>query len=581
MIFNRRIITHLLDLINLQRHNDNYADIEADLTDHEQRISDAKGDITSHKASEAAHAAEHITYSGPVAGASDIKGAVDIVKTELDQAIISGDSGPEAAASRYNPYTGVTHATLPDRLNSEYEQSEGKFALVNAQLAEKAQQIKGIDVPYNYQGPVVTFIDDDGANRFLTETKPVLDAKGVTITLGIVSSFVGTSVYMTKTQLTSLQDEGHEIVSHTKTHAETIFKSSAHDLSLVPDADIEAEYRDSRQWLIDNGFNGYDTLVYPWGGFGGQAVRYKRLARKYYKNAVNATGAHNGSPSDNMYLNRTFLNINQDFTTVLKPIIDATVANNGWLILGSHSGDIANFNGTYLATVIDYIQSFSVPILTFGEAEKLKGNALSVGEFTDTDKKLYVGRDGAKSGITVPIKVVEGIYTSIAGNTMDDVITKYDKYKLTITHIQNTGDTLIGQGGTLETYHGDDFYSFQRYTVADGKVYYRKWSGANATGSWAAWIRLALAGQYSGQRLATEPITNYNNGTEYADISGSNSTIASFPEGLPGTLFTYRNSAGDVYSYQEYKIRQSNKKYGRYWDVTNSIWTAWVKTSVV
>lgn len=78
---------------------------------------------------------------------------------------------------------------------------------------------------------------------------------------------------------------------------------------------------------------------------------------------------------------------------------------------------------------------------------------------------------------------------------------------------------------------------------------------------------------------------SYKNGTEYADISGSNSTIASYPEGLPGTLFTYRNSAGDVFSYQEYKIRQSNKKYSRYWDMTTvpvtPAWSVWVSIGAV
>lgn len=458
-----------------------------------------------------------------------------------------------------------------------------KFNEIDAQLAEKAQQIKGIDVPYNYQGPVVTFVDDDITTAFITRMQPTLDAKGVKATLGAITGFVGTPGYMSKAQLTALQGAGHEIVSHTKTHAETIFKSSTHDLSLVTDSAIETEYSESRQWLIDNGFNGFDTLVYPWGGFGSQAVRYKRLARKYYKNAVNATGVHNASPSDNMYLNRTFININQDFTTVLKPIIDAAVANNGWLILGSHSGDTVNFNGTYLATVIDYIQSLSVPILTFGEAEKLKGNALSIGEFTDADVKLYVGKDGAKSGITVPYKVIQGIYTSTPGNTMNDIITKYEKYKMTVTQIQNTADPLTGQGGTLETYHGDDFYSFQRYVVANGRVYYRKWSGSDASGSWATWIKNDYAGQYSGTRLNSDPITNYDNGVEYADVPTANAT--GFPEGISGTLITYRNSAGDVFSYQEYHIRQSNKKYSRYWDLTTvpatPAWSAWVKVSAV
>jgi glycerophosphoryl diester phosphodiesterase len=78
-------------------------------------------ELGQHKASTAAHDAESITYSGAVAGASDVKDAIDAVKNELNNAIITGDSGPEAAAARVDPITGTTYPTLGDRLNTETE----------------------------------------------------------------------------------------------------------------------------------------------------------------------------------------------------------------------------------------------------------------------------------------------------------------------------------------------------------------------------------------------------------------------------------------------------------------------------
>jgi hypothetical protein len=62
------------------------------------------------------------------------------------------------------------------------------------------------------------------------------------------------------------------------------------------------------------------------------------------------------------------------------------------MIFGTHSFD-TNLTAEYLTTVINYIKSLNVPILTLGEALKLKGNVLSVGEFT-SNKKFYVGSDG-------------------------------------------------------------------------------------------------------------------------------------------------------------------------------------------
>ena len=96
----------------------------------------------------------------------------------------------------------------------------------------------------------------------------------------------------------------------------------------------------------------------------------------------------------NMYLNRMFINQANDFNTSMKPVIDNTLANNGWLIIGSHSYSSSEFSETYLETVINYINSLNIPIMTFGEAVKHKGNVLSVGEFT-SNKKFYVGGDGS------------------------------------------------------------------------------------------------------------------------------------------------------------------------------------------
>lgn len=98
----------------------------------DRNVKAVNSEIVGHKASDAAHAAEAITYAGGVAGAADVKGAIDNLKTELTQAVIAGDSGPEAATARNNSYSGETYDTLKDRLDAEYEG-------VTAQLADTAK----------------------------------------------------------------------------------------------------------------------------------------------------------------------------------------------------------------------------------------------------------------------------------------------------------------------------------------------------------------------------------------------------------------------------------------------------------
>ena len=46
-----------------------------------------------------------------------------------------------------------------------------------------------------------------------------------------------------------------------------------------------------------------------------------------------------------------------------------------------------------LTEMLGYIQAINMPILTLGKAIALKGNILSVGEYT-SNKKFFIGRDG-------------------------------------------------------------------------------------------------------------------------------------------------------------------------------------------
>lgn len=78
----------------------------------------AQADIDNHEASTKAHPAQNITYSGKVIGAGDVRKAIDAVKTTLDQAMISGDSGPEALAARYSTPQNKMYDSLKDRLDA-------------------------------------------------------------------------------------------------------------------------------------------------------------------------------------------------------------------------------------------------------------------------------------------------------------------------------------------------------------------------------------------------------------------------------------------------------------------------------
>lgn len=379
MIFNRRTITKLLDLVNLQRHNDNYADIQTDLTNHEGRITGAQSDITTHKASTAAHPAEHVTYEGEIIGAENIKEGLDIIKTELDQAIISGDSGPEAAASRYNPFTGVTHATLPDRLNEEWEQTA-------TQLAETGQQVRKVEdrrfysdriVKHNKRRPLITILDDDTRKELYTKLYPIMFEYKLRFTSAAVTGRIGSNVNtITLAQYNEMLASGLvEYISHTKNHV---------DLTTITLEAAEQEIVESKIWLLENGGNP-DYFVTPFGQTNPDTLS---LMRKHFKAAFRTDEAgYLAKPPL-----RTFDVARSDFektVAVQKARIDNAISNNAWLIINTHAA-YASFTQENLREVIEYALAAGMEFVTISEGMQAFGNLIDI---ADNGTSEYGGID--------------------------------------------------------------------------------------------------------------------------------------------------------------------------------------------
>lgn len=102
----------------------------------------AQSDVNQHKISTSAHPAQNVTYTGKVTGVKDVKQAIDAVKTTIDQAIVSGDSGPEARTARYSTPQNKTYDTLKDRLDTSDVQLADKASSsdLSAAIAPKADK---------------------------------------------------------------------------------------------------------------------------------------------------------------------------------------------------------------------------------------------------------------------------------------------------------------------------------------------------------------------------------------------------------------------------------------------------------
>jgi len=96
------------DVVILGLATEAIADVEAD--------TDVK--IAAHKASTTDHPAENIPYTGSVTGANQVKGALDSLKSELDQAIAGVTVDSEVINARQSARKNITFDTLDARLEA-------------------------------------------------------------------------------------------------------------------------------------------------------------------------------------------------------------------------------------------------------------------------------------------------------------------------------------------------------------------------------------------------------------------------------------------------------------------------------
>ena len=249
-------------------------------------------------------------------------------------------------------------------------------------------------MPSRHDKPIITFVDDDGRNEYLTVLKPVFDNHGVKGTIAMIVSNVGTNPYfLTLEQLNSLKNDGYDIVSHTYSHSESIFNPLQN--TGVTEEQIYNDLVTARRWLDDNGFNS-ECLIFPWGSYGNKKGKFIHQAIKAgYQFACDATGqSNNGSVINTYWLDRPFILDSRDLNHY-KNLIDSCIKSNGWLILSTHCYNVTEMPNTeLLESILDYIQEKGVEVMTFKDASAIKKNICSIGWLEDKSNKLYIGRDG-------------------------------------------------------------------------------------------------------------------------------------------------------------------------------------------
>lgn len=84
-----------------------------------------------------------------------------------------------------------------------------------------------------------------------------------------------------------------------------------------------------------------------------------------------------------------------------KAKVDEAVASNGWLIFMLHP-QMAEHDAALTDTIdslIEYIKSIGVDILTLSDGYAIHGNALEAGDYNGNDRGIAIGFDGQKANL--------------------------------------------------------------------------------------------------------------------------------------------------------------------------------------
>lgn len=99
---------------------------------------------------------------------------------------------------------------------------------------------------------ILTF--DDGFESQYTNAKNILDEYGLKASFSVICEYVGDEGYMSRDEIKALEEEGHDIGSHTLTHR---------SLTEIPLEEAKFEIAKSKECLFDNDIEDANYFSYP------------------------------------------------------------------------------------------------------------------------------------------------------------------------------------------------------------------------------------------------------------------------------------------------------------------------------
>ena len=172
---------------------------------------------------------------------------------------------------------------------------------------------------------------------------------------------------------------------------------------------IDEQCRDSKEWLISNGFErNANIIVYP-GGLGSFRTKKKDVVRKYYEYGIDAggNGGINPEPLDNWGVCR----YNADIASLNDCIaqVDKAIESGALLVFMNHAYELNKDKENQICKIIsliNYIKDKGVEIMPLSEALKIKGNIITEGEYSGSNSHFISINGQVKCGYVEKINTL-------------------------------------------------------------------------------------------------------------------------------------------------------------------------------
>lgn len=215
-----------------------------------------------------------------------------------------------------------------------------------------------------YPNGVVSFGFDDGYASSLTLAAPKLDEYGFPADLYLILDRIGMAGQLTVSDIQKLvKYHRWGVGAHSATVANHNLGFPAMTL-----ADVEADLRESRRWLMANGFGAPDYLALP---LSQTNAAVQQLITKYYSTARGQSATRRGvlPPENPMFRNAVIVSDGVTTIAALKDHVDKAYANGLWLefIIHEVTSGVATGNQTSMTIInelVDYIATKGIPVDT-------------------------------------------------------------------------------------------------------------------------------------------------------------------------------------------------------------------------